>query len=37
MSLATLVGFERLFDRAGPAFFLILGGALAAALAVIAI
>ena len=32
MSLATLVGFERLFDRAGPALFLILGGALAVAL-----
>ena len=32
MSLARLVGFERLFDRAGPALFLLLGGALAAAM-----
>jgi hypothetical protein len=31
MSLASLNHFERLFDRAAPALFLVLGFALAAA------
>jgi hypothetical protein len=33
MSLARLVRFERIIDRAGPAMFLVLGGATALALA----
>lgn len=35
MSLANLTNFERLFDRAAPAFLLFLGLASAAAFAVV--
>jgi len=37
MSLARLVSFERIVDRAGPALFLLLGGATAVALAGVAV